>query len=203
MKSIKSSLLLGSLVAALGASAAEAQTNSNVQNYSASNRAPVISFTHVGARYMFQDLDQDDANCDQDGPNIYGSLDIQDGWYARASFADVGGDHGCGSRNVQVGGGFHTQLDRNLTAYGSLSFETISPDHWKSDSGLIFAAGIRGFLTKELEGGLELQHSTTFDGNTSINGLLAYWFNDMIAATVDVGLGSDITTFAIGARLNF
>jgi len=197
MKSVKSCLLLGSLLTAFATSAAYAQNN-RVQNYN--TRAPAISFTHVGLRYMFQDLDK--YNCDQDGPNIYGSLDIEDGWYARASFSDVSGDE-CGSSNVQAGGGFHTQFDRNMEMYASLSFESISPDVGDSDSGLIMAAGLRGFFRPQLEGGVELMHSTTGDGTTAINGLLAYWFNDAVGATFDLGLGSDVTTFAIGARLNF
>lgn len=201
MKSVKSGLLLGSLLAVFATSAAHAQNN-RAPNYT-TQRAPVISFTHVGARYMFQDIDHNDFSCDQDGPNIYGSLDIQDGWYARASFSDVSGDHGCGSTNVQAGGGYHTRFDDNMHMYASLSFESISPDHGSSDSGLILAAGLRGFLAAQLEGGVELMHSTTGDGNTAINGLLAYWFNDAVAATFDVGLGSDVTTFALGARLNF
>lgn len=197
MKSVKSCLLVGSVFAAFATTSAYAQNN-RTPNYTP--RAPAVSFTHVGLRYMFQDLDK--YNCDQDGPNIYGSLDIQDGWYARASFSDVSGDP-CGSTNVQVGGGFHTSLDRNLEMYGSVSFESISPDDADSDSGLVLAAGVRGFLTRQLEGGVELMHSTTFDGTTAINGLLAYWFNDAVAGTFDLGLGSDVTTFAIGARLNF
>lgn len=200
MKSVKSCLLLGSVFAAFATTAAHAQNN-RTPNYTP--RAPAVSFTHVGLRYMFQDIDRSDFSCEQDGPNIYGSLDIQDGWYARAAFSDVSGDNGCGSTNVQAGGGFHTQLDRNMEMYASLSFESISPDSGDSDSGLIMAAGLRGFLTAQLEGGVELMHSTTFDGNTSINGLLAYWFNDAVAGTFDLGLGSDVTTFAIGARLNF
>lgn len=202
MKSIKGCLLLSSMVAAFATSAAYAQNN-RAQNYNTPARAPAISFTHVGLRYMFQDIDKSEFSCDQDGPNVYGSLDIQDGWYARAAFSDVSGDNGCGSTNVQVGGGFHTQFDRNMEMYASLSFESISPDYGDSDSGLILAAGLRGFLTGQLEGGVELMHSTTGDGNTAINGLLAYWFNDAVAGTFDLGLGSDVTTFAIGARLNF
>jgi hypothetical protein len=201
MKSVKSCWLLGSLLAAgFATSAAQAQNN-RAPNYN-NTLAPAVSFTHVGLRYMFQDLDQYD--CDQDGPNIYGSLDIQDGWYARASFSDVSGDDGCGSSNVQAGGGYHTRFEDNMEMYASLSFESISPEgDVDSDSGLVMAAGLRGFLTQQLEGGVELMHSTTFDGNTAINGLLAYWFNDSVAATFDVGLGSDVTTFAVGARLNF
>lgn len=199
MKSVKSGLVLGSLLAAgFAASTAQAQNN-RAPTYN--TRAPAVSFTHVGVRYMFQDLDQYD--CDQDGPNIYGSLDIQDGWYARASFSDVNGDN-CGSTNVQAGGGYHTRFDDNMEMYASLSFESISPDgDTGSESGIVLAAGLRGFLSQQLEGGVELMHSSTGPGNTAINGLLAYWLNDAVAATFDVGLGSEVTTFAIGARLNF
>ena len=199
MKSVKSCLLLGSLLAAgFATSAAQAQNN-RAPNYN-NTLAPAVSFTHVGLRYMFQDLDQYD--CDQDGPNIYGSLDIQDGWYARASFSDVSGDN-CGSTNVQAGGGYHTRFEDNMEMYGTVSFESISPDGYGSESGIVLAAGLRGFLSQQLEGGVELMHSSTGDGNTAINGLLAYWFNDAVAGTFDVGLGSDVTTFAVGARLNF
>lgn len=198
MKSVKSCLLLGSVLAAFATSAAQAQNN-RAPNYN-TPRAPAVSFTHVGLRYMFQDLDQYD--CDQDGPNIYGSLDIQDGWYARASFSDVSGDN-CGSTNVQAGGGYHTRFEDNMEMYGTVSFESISPDGYGSESGIVLAAGLRGFLSQQLEGGVELMHSSTGPGNTAINGLLAYWFNDAVAGTFDVGLGSDVTTFAVGARLNF
>jgi hypothetical protein len=199
---VKSCLLLGSVIAAFATSAAQAQNNNRTPNYTPP-RAQAVSFTHVGVRYMFQDLDYANFSCDQDGPNIYGSLDIQDGWYARASFSDVGGSDGCGSTNVQAGAGYHARFDERMEMYASVSFESISPDHAGSESGLILAAGLRGFLTAELEGGVELMHSTTGDGTTAINGLLAYWFNDAVAGTFDLGLGSDVTTFAIGARLNF
>ncbi|MCR6652869.1 MAG: hypothetical protein NVV73_15905 [Cellvibrionaceae bacterium] len=198
MKAVKSCLLLGSMLAAFATTTAHAQNNRTSNNYSA--RVPAVSYTHVGARYMFQDLDK--YNCDQDGPNIYGSLDIQDGWYARASFSDVSGDI-CGSTNVQAGGGYHTRFDEKIDMYASVSFESVSPDNGSSDSGLVLAAGLRGYVGRQLEGGIELMHSTTGDGQTAINGLLAYWFNESVAGTFDVGLGSDVTTFAIGARLNF
>lgn len=201
MKSMKTTVLIASLAAALAANAAEAQNNR--PNTSYKPRAPAVSYTHAGARYMFQDLDE--YNCDQDGINLYGSLDIQDGWFARAAFSDVSGDNGCGSSNVVAGGGYHTRFDQNMDMYATLSFESISPDGEgnDSDSGLIMAGGIRGFLTGQLEGGIEIFHSTTFDGTTGINGVLAYWFNDVVAMTGDVGLASDITTFAVGVRFNF
>jgi|GEM_PF-865141 len=199
MKSMKTTIAIASLAAILAANAAEAQNTR--PNTSYKPRAPAVSYTYAGARYMFQDLD--DHNCDQDGINLYGSLDIQDGWFAKAAFTDVSGDNNCGSSTVNAGGGYHTRFDDRMDMYATLSFESTSPDVGDSDSGLVMAGGIRGFLTGNLEGGLEIFHATAFDGTTGINGLLAYWFNDAVALTGDVGLASDVTTFAIGARLNF
>lgn len=199
MKSMKTTVLIASLAAALAAHAAEAQNNTRSPNYTP--RAPAVNYTHAGVRYMFQDLDK--LDCDQDGINLYGSLDIQDGWFAKAAYSDVSGDNNCGSSNVVVGGGFHTRFDRRMDMYATLSFESISPDVGDSDSGLILAGGLRGFLSGNLEGGLEVFHSTTFDGTTGIGGVLAYWFNDAVALTGDVVLASEVTTFAVGARFNF
>lgn len=198
MKSMKTTVVLASLAAALAVSAAQAQ-NTRTPNYKP--RAPAVSYTHAGVRYLFQDLDE--YNCDQDGLNLYGSLDIQDGWFAKAAYTDVSGDRNCGSSTVTAGGGFHTRFDQRMDMYATLSFESTSPEVGDSDSGLVMAGGIRGFLTDGLEGGLEIFHATAFDGTTGINGVLAYWFNDAVAITGDLGLASDVTTFAIGARLNF
>jgi hypothetical protein len=198
MKSIKLTVLLASLAAVLAANAAEAQSTRPANNYKPN--APAVSYTYVGARYMSQDLDKYD--CDQDGINLYGSLDIQDGWFAKAGYTDVSGDI-CGSSSVAAGGGYHTRFDQRMDMYATLSFESVSPDEGPSDSGLVMAGGLRGFLTGQLEGGVELFHSTTGDGTTGISGLLAYWFNDAFAITGDVGLASEVTTFAVGARLNF
>ena len=200
MKSLKRSLILGSVITALTATAAQAQ-NTRTPNYTP--RAPAVSYTYAGARYMFQDLDYPDFSCDQDGINVYGSLDIRDGWYAKASFSDVSGDNNCGSTTVSAGGGYHTRFDDRMDMYASLAFESVSPDEGDGDSGLVLAAGLRGFVSEHLEGNVELFHATTQDGTTGINGLLAYWFSEAWAGTLDVGLSSDVTTFAVGARLNF
>jgi hypothetical protein len=198
MKSKKAALMLTSLAAALAVQVAEAQNSRAPAN---PPRAPAVSYTHVGVRYMFQDLDQ--FSCDQDGFNLYGSLDIQHGWFAKASYTDVSGSRGCGSSSVTAGGGYHMRFDSRMDLYATVSFESISPDGSGSDSGLVLTGGARGFLTPELEAGLELYHSTTFDGNTAINGFLGYWITPEIAITGDLGLGSDVKTLAIGARLNF
>lgn len=160
-----------------------------------------VSFDHVGLQYMTQNLDEWD--CDQDGLNLYGSMDIRNGWYVRGNLTDVSGDYDCGSRTVAFGGGYHTRFNDSFQMYGSVSFESISPDLGDSDSGMVLAAGLRGFFSPELEAKFEVLHSTTFDGTSEFNAGLAYWFSSQFAGTLDAGIGSDTSTFAIGGRLNF
>lgn len=196
---LKSALAITAL--ALTANAATAQDRPRVnlnQPQVQQNQVPGINYDYAGARYMFQDWN----GCDQDGINLYGSLDIQDGFFARASFTDVSGDE-CGSSTFSAGGGYHTAYSENVDMYATLSFQSMSFDGGGSDSGLELAAGMRTYLKEQLEGSLELFHSTTGDAETGIRGGLLHWFNQQFAISGDVGLSADTTTFAIGARMAF
>jgi hypothetical protein len=160
-----------------------------------------LSYNYAGLQYVSQDLD--DFDCDQDGLNLYGSLELTSEFFARGSYSDLGGDRNCGSETVSIGAGYRTAFSSQSSIYGALSFEDTSVDHGHSDSGLIVAAGIRTYFGNNLEGRVEVAHHTAFDGDTEINGGLAYWFDPRFSLTGDVSVGSDQTTFAVGARVNF
>lgn len=197
---LKSALAITAL--ALTANAATAQDRPRVnlnQPQVQQNQVPGISYDYFGARYIVEDLD-----CgDQDGINLYGSLDIQDGFFARASFTDASGD-GCGSSTFSAGGGYHTAYSENVDMYASVSFQSRSYDAPISDdSGVELAAGLRTYLKEQLEGNLELFHSTTGETATGIRGGVLYWFDRQFAMSGDIGLSADTTTFAIGARMAF
>jgi hypothetical protein len=179
-------LLLATLTLA-GAQAAVAKSN--------------ISYNYVGLQYFTQDLD--DFDCDQDGLNLYGSVEINNDFFARGSFSDVSGNKGCGSQNLTIGAGYRTMFSSQSSIYGVLSFEDISPDNGDGDSGLVLAGGFRTYLSNNLEGKIEVAHHTAFDGDNEIIGGLVYWFNPKLALTGDVSLGSDQTSLAVGARLAF
>jgi len=188
MKTTKLAKLLLASLTLVGVSATAA-TNS------------ALSYNYLGLQYVNQDLD--DYDCDQDGLNLYGSLELTDEFFARASLTDVGGDKGCGSRTASIGAGYRTAFGSQSSIYGVLGVEDTSVDHGDSDKGLIAAAGIRTYLSSNLEGKVELAHHTAFDGDTEINGGLVYWFDPRFAVTGDVSLGSEQTTFAVGARMSF
>jgi hypothetical protein len=188
MKTTKLAKLLLASLTLVGVSATAA-TNSG------------ISYNYLGLQYINQDVD--DYDCDQDGLNLYGSLELSSEFFTRASVSDVGGDKGCGSENASIGIGYRASFTSLSSVYGVLSAEKTSVDHGDSDSGLIVAAGIRTYLASSLEGKLELAHHTAFDGDTEISGGLVYWFDPRFAVTGDVSLGSEQKTFAVGARMSF
>ena len=160
----------------------------------------VISYNYAGIQYVEQDVD--DYDCNQDGLRLGGSIELNDDFFALGSYSDVSGGR-CGSENLSVGLGYHTLFGADSSIYGALSVENTSVDHGESDSGLIAAAGLRGFVANNTELKVELAHHTAFDGNTVLSGGVAYWFAPTVSATADAGLGSEASEIALGLRVNF
>jgi hypothetical protein len=160
-----------------------------------------MDYSYAGVRYFDQRLD--DADCSQDGLSIYGSVEINEDLFAIGAISDASGNRGCGSETISAGVGYQTLFGADSSLYGSLSYESTNVDYGKSDSGLVGAVGIRGFISRALEAKIEAAHHTAFDGNTVLNGGVVYWFNQQFAATGDVSLGSDVSTIAVGMRMNF
>ena len=159
-----------------------------------------ISYNYAGLQYLSQKLD--DFNCTQDGLSVYGSMDLNSGWFAQAAYSDVSGG-GCGSSSLRGQGGYRTGFNETFYLYGTVGFETISPDQGSSDSGLVAAGGLRGFVRPNIETQFELAHTTAGDGETSISAAGNYWLESNIAVTSSITLGADATTFTLGGRINF
>jgi hypothetical protein len=160
-----------------------------------------MDYSYAGVQLVKQNLD--DADCNQDGLNLYGSLEINADLFAVGSITDVSGNKGCGSETLSVGVGYQTLFGADGSVYGVVSYENTDVDHAESDSGLVGAVGIRGFVARALEAKIELAHHTAFDGNTMVNGGVVWWFNQQFAVTGDVSLGSDQSSIAGGIRMNF
>ena len=159
-----------------------------------------ISYNYASLQYVDQEVD--DFDCSQDGLRIGGSFELNSDFFALGSIGDVSGGR-CGSEAINAGIGYHTLFGADSSMYGALSVERISVDHGDSDNGLIAAAGLRGFIEKNVELKVELAHHTAFDGNTVLSGGVAYWFAPNFSATGDVGLGTESSEIALGVRMNF
>ncbi len=160
-----------------------------------------IDYNYVGIQYFDQNLD--DADCSQDGLSLNGSMELNSDFFVLGNYADASGDKWCGSKTLSAGVGYQTLFGADSSAYGTLSLEDTSVDYGDDDSGLVVAAGLRGFVKPQLEGKIEIAHHTAFDGNTVITGGGAYWFDPQFAATGEVSLGSDVSGIAIGLRVDF
>ena len=158
------------------------------------------TYTFAGLKYVNQDLD--DFNCDQDGLLLDGSYDVDGAIFLRGSFSDVSGDN-CGSSSFKLGGGYRVGWGETSHVYGALSFQDISPDQGRGDSGLTMAGGVRGYVAPGIEGYAELEYSTLGDGDLFLSVGSAYWFNGQFSVTGDITVGGDQTTFAIGGRMGF
>ncbi|QEY11703.1 MULTISPECIES: hypothetical protein [unclassified Cellvibrio] len=159
-----------------------------------------ISYNYAALQFVNQDID--DSNCDQDGLRLSGSLELNSDFFAVGSFSDLS-DGRCGAEALSVGIGYHTLFGADSSLYGTLSVENVDIDHYDSDSGIVAAVGLRGFINQQVEAKAQLAHHTAFDGNTVLSGGLAYWFARNFAATADVGLGTEASEIALGVRMNF
>jgi len=160
-----------------------------------------IDYNYVGIQYFDNNLD--DADCSENGLSLNGSIELNSDFFALGSYADASGNKLCGSKTISAGVGYQTLFGADSSAYGTLSLEDVSGDHYEDDNGLVVAVGLRGFVKPNLEGKIELAHHTAFDGNTVITGGGAYWFDPQFAATGEVSLGSDVSGIAIGLRVDF
>ena len=161
----------------------------------------VISYNYAGIQYIEQEVD--DYDCNQDGLRLGGSFELNDDFFVLGAYSDVSGGR-CGSENLSAGLGYRTLFGADSSIYGALSVENTSVDgHGESDSGLIAAAGIRGFVANNLELKAQLAHHTAFDGNTVLSGGVAYWFVPNFSVTGDLGLGSESSEIAVGLRVSF
>nr|WP_324257053.1 hypothetical protein [Cellvibrio fontiphilus] len=159
-----------------------------------------LSYNYGALQFVNQDVD--DYDCNQDGLRVSGSLELNSDFFAVGSFSDLS-DGRCGSDALSIGIGYHTLFGADSSLYGTLSAENIDVDYGDSDSGLVAAVGLRGFIDHKVEAKVQLAHHTAFDGNTVLSGGIAYWFANRFAATADVGLGTESSEIGLGVRMNF
>lgn len=160
-----------------------------------------LNYNYVGAQFISQEVD--DYDCTQDGVNLTGSMDINNGWFGQLNYTDVSGG-GCGSSTISVLGGYRQPFNDMFYWFGQLGIDSLSVDGpGGDDSGVVLAGGLRGFMTDQIETTIQISHHTVGDGNTMISGTGAYYFQPNIAGTLNLGLSGEITQIAIGARLTF
>ena len=169
--------------------------------YADSKARPV--YNYAGAKLVSQSVDVGGSeDCRQNGIYIEGSYDVDGQLFVRGSFGDVSGDD-CGSRSATAEIGYRTAWGEASHLYATGGVETIAPDVGSRDTGLVLAGGIRSYIVPGIEAYAELQYHSVNDDGAYLGAGAAYWFNDSVAITGDVTVGSENTAFGVGARVSF
>lgn len=166
-----------------------------------------LSYNYLEAGFAQIDLDDDIVDVDGDGFEIGGSFEVGDQLFVFADYGSADFDFGVDLDQLSVGLGFHTPLSNNADFVAKIAYVSaeVSAFGFSADEdGFGASIGLRGKPSErvELEGFID--YVDLGDGDdTSVSGAAWYEFTEAFAVGLNVGLGDDVTSYGIGARLYF
>lgn len=170
-----------------------------------------FSYTHVDGGYARTDIDRDVFGLDVSGEGfvVGGSLAVSGNVHVFAAFSDQDFDFDLNLQTLSVGAGVNWPLHANLDIVGRVSYVKSDIDGplgtSVTDDGFAVGAGLRGRVVEhvELEGGFVYVSLDDGGSDTTPRFGARYLLTDSFALGADVTLEDDVTTWSIGARLNF
>lgn len=167
-----------------------------------------LSYSYVELGYL--NSDYDDLDVDADGFGVMGSLAFTPNLHGFASYGsqdvdDVDAD----LDQFEVGIGGNWTLSDKLDLIATVSYvdvELDGPGNFDADdNGFALGAALRGRVTDvlELRGGIKYTELDDSGDDTSLNLGARYYVTPMFAIGADVGFSDDVTTWVLGARLDF
>ena len=173
--------------------------------------APLMAETpgYSYAQLAWQSIEIDDTSVDGDGFSISGSMEIAEHWHLIAGYVDFGLDFGIDLEELAFGGGYHTDISPNTSAFFNAAWITADAgaNGFASvdESGFGLSAGIRSYITETIELGGAINHTDLGNGldGTSVSGSAWYSLTNNFAAGLMVEFDDDATVFGIGGRYYF
>ena len=165
-------------------------------------------YNYLEGNYQRIDIDDDFADVDGDGFAIAGSLEVAENWHIFASYGKADLDFGIDLDEASVGGGFHAALSPTTDIVANLAYVSVDADAFGGsfdDDGFGVALGVRSLLTEqfELAGFIEYVDRDDAGDDTTLSGEGWYRLTRNFALGGKIGLGDDVTTYGLGARLYF
>lgn len=179
--------------------------------FASATLADGFSYTHLDGGYARTEIDSNVFGADVDGDGFFlgGSLAATDNFHVFAAFSDQDFDFDLNYQTLSVGAGVNWPLHPNLDIVGRLSYVKADIDGpfgiSISDDGYAAGAGLRGRVAErvELEGGLVYVNYDESGSDTTPNLGARFLLTDAFALGASVSFEDDVTTWGIGARLNF
>lgn len=179
--------------------------------FAGSTLADGFSYTHLDGGYARTEIDRNvfGVDVDGDGFTLGGSLAATDNFHVFAAFSDQDFDFDLNFQTLSVGAGLNWPLHSDLDIVGRLSYVKVDIDGpfgiSVSDDGFAAGAGLRARVAErvELEGGFVYVNLDEGGSDTTPNFGARFLLTDAFAIGANVTLEDDVTTWGIGARLNF
>lgn len=179
--------------------------------FTGSALAEGFSYTHLDGGYARTEIDSNvfGADIDGEGFTLGGSLAATNNFHVFAAFSDQDFDFDLNYQTLSVGAGVNWSLHSDLDVVGRVSYVKADIDGpfgiSVSDDGFAVGAGLRGRVADrvELEGSLVYVNFDEGGSDTTPNVGARFLLTDTFAIGASASFEDDVTTWGVGARLNF
>ncbi len=167
-----------------------------------------INYNYIEGYYQRLDVDDSAGDIDGDGFGIAGSLEVGDSFHIFSSFGRANLDFDIDLDEVVIGGGYHTPVAPGMDLVINLSYINVDAEAFGlsgDDDGFGASLGLRSMWGEKLElaGFVDYIDLDESGDDTSFRGEAWYSLTRTIALGAQVGLGDDVTSWGLGARVYF
>jgi len=165
-----------------------------------------FEYTYVDAALLNTEIEVGTTDVDGDGIGVSGSFAISDSLNILVGYSDQSYDFNIDGSTMNVGLGFHTDINNDLDFVADVSYIDVSVDTpfgSADDDGLGISGGIRFRASDSLELDAGLQYVDLDDSDTVLNLGGRYYFNDSFALSAGISDADAGMSWSVGVRAHF
>jgi hypothetical protein len=165
-----------------------------------------FDYTYVDAALLNTELEVGATDVDGDGIGISGSFGLTDNVNIVYGYSDQSYDFNIDSSTMNVGVGFHTDINSDIDFVADVQYIDVSVDTPVGDAdedGLGISGGIRAQLGDSLELDAGLQYVDLDDSDTVLKVAGRYYFNDSFALSAGISDADAGMSWSVGVRAEF
>jgi hypothetical protein len=165
-----------------------------------------FDYTYVDASLVNTEIELGFTDVDGDGIGINGSFGLSDTLNIVYGYSDIGYDFDVDSSTMNVGLGFHTDINDDIDFVADVQYIDVSVDTPfgdADDDGLGISGGIRAHVGDSLELDAGLQYVDLEDSDTVLRVGGRYYFNDSFALSAGISDADAGMSWSVGVRAEF
>ena len=165
-----------------------------------------FSYTYVDVALVNSEIDLGIVDIDGDGLSVAGAFDLDDRFFAVASYTDQDYDFNVDGSVFTVGVGYHTELGNNFDFVADLSYvdaDVITSFGSNGENGFEIGAGIRTRPAQDFELEARLGYVDVAGSDTVLGVKGRYYFSDSFAVIASISDNDGGLGWGIGVRAEF